>query len=200
MKTIRLIAVVLLSLFAMDNLAAQTYRYHSHHRPTVYLMAVEESDSLYSYPVSGVISMNRVIADNTRDDFSETMRTGFQQVQNPQFVFATRNNRFALGIGGYINLRTSYDFMGAVDNIDFVPYNIPMSATYANRQRIMMDATTSRIFTKAVVNSNVLGRVVAFIDMDFRGGEELAICLVFARPMSRCWASRPDVMYRPSVT
>ena len=129
MKTIRLIAVVLLSLFAMDNLAAQTYRYHSHHRPTVYLMAVEESDSLYSYPVSGVISVNRVIADNTRDDFTETLRTGFQQVPNPQFIFATRNNRFALGIGGYINLRTSYDFMGAVDNIDFVPYNIPMSAT-----------------------------------------------------------------------
>ena len=175
MKTIRLIVMVVLSLFAMNNLAAQTYRYHSHHhRPTVYLMAVEESDSLYSYPVSGVISVNRLIADNTRDDFTETMRTGFQQVPNPQFVFATRNNRFALGIGGYINLRTSYDFMGAVDNIDFVPYNIPMSATYANRQRIMMDATTSRIFTKAVVNSNLLGRVVAFIDMDFRGGEEFS--------------------------
>ena len=119
--------MVVLSLFAMNNLAAQTYRYHSHHhRPTVYLMAVEESDSLYSYPVSGVISVNRLIADNTRDDFTETMRTGFQQVPNPQFVFATRNNRFALGIGGEIMLRTSYDLKGAVDNIDFIPYDIPM--------------------------------------------------------------------------
>ena len=175
MKTIRLIAVISLATLAVGSLSAQSYRYRSsHHRPTVYLMAVEESDSLYSYPVSGVISVNRVIADNTRDDFSETMRTGFQQVQNPQFVFATRNNRFALGIGGYVNLRTSYDFMGAVNNIDFVPYNIPLSATYANRQRIMMDATTSRIFTKAVVNSEVLGRVVTFVDMDFRGGEEFS--------------------------
>ena len=49
---------------------------------------------------------------------------------------------------------------GAVDNIDFVPYNIPMEATYANRQRIMMDATTSRLFTKAVINSPTLGQVV----------------------------------------
>lgn len=175
MKTIRLITVLLLVSLGVSGVQAQHYRYRSgHHRPTVYLMAIEDADSLYSYPVRGVISTNRVIADNTRDDFSQTMRTGFQQVQNPQFVFATRNNRFALGIGGYINLRTSYDFKGAMDNIDFVPYDIPMSATYANRQRIMMDATTSRLFTKAVVNSNTLGRVVAFVDMDFRGGEEFS--------------------------
>ena len=49
-----------------------------------------------------------------------------------------------------------------------------MEATYANRQRIMMDATTSRLFTKAVINSPTLGQVVAFVDMDFRGGEEFS--------------------------
>ncbi|MBR7097015.1 MAG: porin, partial [Alistipes sp.] len=161
MKTIRLITVVLSILFGMGNLAAQTY-ISSEYSPIIYLMSVEDFD----------IDINA--ADNTSEDFAQTMRTGFQQVQNPQFIFATRNNRFALGIGGYVNLRTSYDFKGAVDNIDFVPYSIPMSATYANRQRIMMDATTSRLFTKAVVNSRQLGRIVAFVDMDFRGGAEFS--------------------------
>ena len=161
MKTIRLITVVLSILFGMGNLAAQTYSL-SEYSPIIYLMSVEDFD----------IDSNA--ADNTSEDFAQTMRTGFQQVQNPQFIFATRNNRFALGIGGYVNLRTSYDFKGAVDNIDFVPYSIPMSATYANRQRIMMDATTSRLFTKAVVNSRQLGRIVAFVDMDFRGGAEFS--------------------------
>jgi hypothetical protein len=95
-------------------------------------------------------------------------------MHNPQFIFATKDNRFALGIGGELQLRTSYDMKGAVNNIDFIPYDIPTEATYANRQRVMMDASASRIFTKAVINSEKLGRVVAFVEMDFRGGEEFS--------------------------
>lgn len=112
--------------------------------------------------------------DKTIDDFKETHRCGFQQPHNPQFIFATRNNSFALGIGGMVNLRTSYDFSGAMGNIDFVPYDIPMSKSYSTRQRVMMDASTSRIFVKAVINSRLLGRVVVFTDMDFRGGAEFS--------------------------
>lgn len=163
MKTIRLMAALLLVMLGVGNLAAQPHFQHSgNHRPTIYLMAIEGFDA------------NSIAANGVRDDFAQTLRSGFQQVHNPQFVFATRDNRFSLGIGGYINLRTSYDFKGAVDNIDFVPYSIPMSATYANRQRIMMDATTSRLFTKAVINTRRLGRIVTFVDMDFRGGEEFS--------------------------
>lgn len=107
-------------------------------------------------------------------DFTETRREGFQQSHNPQFIFTSPNNRFSLALGGYVNLRTSYDFGGAVNNIDFVPYDIPMSNSYASQQRVMMDATTSRLFLKAVVNSNTLGRVIVYSDMDFRGGEEFS--------------------------
>ena len=107
-------------------------------------------------------------------DFTETRREGFQQSHNPQFIFTSPNNRFSLALGGYVNLRTSYDFGGAVNNIDFVPYDIPMSKNYASQQRVMMDATTSRLFLKAVVNSNTLGRVIVYSDMDFRGGEEFS--------------------------
>lgn len=107
-------------------------------------------------------------------DFEQTRAAGFQQLHNPQIIFSTRSGRFSLGIGGEINMRTSYDFKGAVDDIDFVTYDIPMDATYANRQRVMMDASASRLYFKALVNSPMLGRVVAFVDMDFRGGEEFS--------------------------
>jgi hypothetical protein len=73
-----------------------------------------------------------------------------------------------------VTLRTSYDFAGAVGNIDFVPYDIPMTKNYANRQRVMMDASTSRIFLKGIINSDMLGRIVAFTDIDFRGGNEFS--------------------------
>ena len=102
--------------------------------------------------------------DEATKAFAETTREGFQQPHNPQFIFTSPNNKFMLGLGATVTLRTSYDFMGAVDNIDFVPYDIPMTKSYANRQRVMMDASTSRIFLKGIINT----------DIDFRGGEEFS--------------------------
>lgn len=112
--------------------------------------------------------------DEATKAFAETTREGFQQPHNPQFIFTSPNNKFMLGLGATVTLRTSYDFMGAVDNIDFVPYDIPMTKSYANRQRVMMDASTSRIFLKGIINTESLGRIVAYTDIDFRGGEEFS--------------------------
>ena len=174
MKTIRLLVSLMLVMGCAHNVVAQRYGYGGHkQKPTVYVMAYEQIDTI-SCPMQKALACNSLVAQSVREDFDATRRHGFQQLHNPQFVFATKDNRFALGIGGEINLRTSYDFKGAVDNIDFIPYNIPMDATYANRQRVMMDASTSRLFTKAIINSDVLGRVVAYVDMDFRGGSEFS--------------------------
>ena len=109
--------------------------------------------------------------DESTKAFVETARKGFQQAPNPQFIFTAPNNKFMLGLGATVTLRTSYDFMGAMGNIDFVPYDIPMTKGYANQQRVMMDASTSRIFLKGIINSEHLGRIVAFTDIDFRGGD-----------------------------
>ena len=108
---------------------------------------------------------------DVKKTFEETSRKGFQQPHIPQFIFTSPNDKFMLGLGASVTLRTSYDFMGAMGNIDFVPYDIPMSKNYANRQRVMMDASTSRIFLKGIINSERLGRIVAFTDIDFRGGD-----------------------------
>lgn len=173
MKTIRLFISLLLVALCAQDISAQRHGYgHRKPKPTVYMVEFAEVES--ECPIQESIARNNLVAQSVREDFEATRRHGFQQVHNPQFVFATKNNRFALGIGGEINLRASYDFKGAVDNIDFIPYDIPMDVTYANRQRVMMDATTSRLFTKAIINSDILGRVVAFVDMDFRGGEEFS--------------------------
>ena len=45
---------------------------------------------------------------------------------SPQFVFASKNNKFSFALGGYIALRTAYEFEGTVNNLDFVPYDIPI--------------------------------------------------------------------------
>lgn len=168
MKRIRHFLLPLLcTTLATSTLSAQSTIYYEmeEYTPTIYMIAVGETLQEYDPEAS----KQQVI-----DDFMETRRCGFQQAHNPQFIFSTRNNRFALGIGGIVTLRTSYDFNGAMGNIDFIPYDIPMSRGYANRQRVMMDASTSRIFLKAIINSRMLGRVHIYTDMDFRGGDEFS--------------------------
>lgn len=168
MKRIRHFLLPLLcTTLATSTLSAQSTIYYEmeEYTPTIYMIAVGEMLQEYDPEAS----KQQVI-----DDFMETRRWGFQQAHNPQFIFSTRNNRFALGIGGIVTLRTSYDFNGAMGNIDFIPYDIPMSRGYANRQRVMMDASTSRIFLKAIINSRMLGRVHIYTDMDFRGGDEFS--------------------------
>lgn len=166
MKLFRLFALPLaLSLLGLGTTFAQsTWFVIEEYTPSIYVIGHEKHDR----------HAKDALVESVKDDYTETARHGFQQVHNPQFIFTTPDNRFSLAFGGYVNLRTSYDMKGAVDNIDFVTYNIPITDSYANRQRIMMDATTSRLFTKAIINSRLLGRVVVYGDMDFRGGAEFS--------------------------
>lgn len=131
--------------------------------PTVYLIAVEEmideNDSCNQLETMEMVTQ----------DYHETHRKGFQQPEKPQFLFSTPDNKYSLALGGFVALRASYDFDGISDNRDFVPYDIPLTATYNNRQQLMMDASTSRLYFKGIANTELLGRVVVYLDADFRG-------------------------------
>lgn len=173
MKTFRLLIVALL---LASSASAQRYlgkAQNGEYSPTVYLISVQEVDTIYNCcDAQQAVALNRMAVANATQDYVETHRPGFQQVEKPQFLFASKNNRFSLAVGGYVNLRAGYDFDGIVDNIDFVPYDIPVHGNYNTKQKLMMDATTSRVFVKAIANSRALGRVQVFMDADFRGGAE----------------------------
>lgn len=166
MKLLRhsMLIVAILAVSTQMLYAQKHHRDHEEHSSAVY---TSHSDGDHKH--HGNQSTKHALRD-----YAETHRTGFQQPQIPQFIFSTPDNSFAIAIGGQVTLRTSYDFGGAVDNIDFVPYDIPMSKSYASKQRVMMDASTSRLFVKAIINSKSLGRILVFSDMDFRGGEEFS--------------------------
>lgn len=147
---------------------AQTPQQGEAYSPTVYLIAVEEVDTVYNYGENCCERLQLMGA--ATQDYYETHRHGAQQTQRPMFIFATRNNRYSLALGGYIALRASYDMDGISDNLDFIPYDIPLTADYNNRQQLLMDASTSRLYLKAIANTNALGRVILYVDGDFRGG------------------------------
>ena len=62
----------------------------------------------------------------------------------PRFLLMDTQGKFALGIGGYVRATGEYDFGGIVDDIDFVPANIPCSIKIKNQ--FQMDASTATIF------------------------------------------------------
>ena len=154
--------------------SAQRYHRAERYEPTVFMISASTTDSIpmcnnckrsYQSAIANNAAMQMAIAD-----YHETWRPGFQQVEKPMFIFTTKNNKFSFAVGGSVTLRGSYEFDGIVNNIDFVPYDIPVPGSFATHQRINMDASTSRVYLKAIANTRTLGRVVVFVDTDFRGG------------------------------
>ena len=140
--------------------------------PTVYIISVSETDTISCAPQScqqAVMNKNAAIR-SAIEDHKQATRDGFQPVGMPSAIFADKNNAFSFAIGGDIALRAAYSFDRTVNNIDMVPYNVPMTLTPADKQEIRMDATTSRLFIRGIANTEKLGQVHIFMDFDFRGG------------------------------
>lgn len=88
----------------------------------------------------------------------------------PRFLLMDKQGKFALGIGGYVRATGEYDFGGIVDDIDFVPANIPSSSKIKNQ--FQMDASTATIFLKLVGHTRLLGDFTVYTAGNFRGGDK----------------------------
>lgn len=176
MKKIRLITILLIALFASGSLMAQHHSRRDARKgydPAIYLISVHEVDTVMMdcQAKQELALLNKLSAESAIIDHQQTHREGWHQPALPEFILASRGNRFSLAVGGAIEFRTSYDFEGIVDNRDFRPSAIPMASNYNTRQQLMMDATTSYLYLKAVGNTR-LGRIVVFVDANFRGGSD----------------------------
>ncbi len=150
-------------------------RHHHGAEPTVYIISVRETDTLKTLPPTTAAQdmlLKNAVVRSVIDDHKRYTRRGIQQVSTPSAIFADKRNTFSFAIGGDVALRAGYSFDRTVDNIDMVPYDIPMVATPADRQELRFDATTSRVFIRGIANTKRLGQVHIFFDVDFRGGAE----------------------------
>lgn len=160
--------------------AAQRRHWERHNKagePTVYIISVKESDTIWSnnpaLAQQHIAQQRNAAAKAAVDDHRQAMRPGVKQVDEPSVVFANHKNSFSFTLGGYVALRASYSFDDAVDNVDMVPFDVPIASSFANRQALGMDATTSRLYLRAIANPKWLNKpVVIYFDADFRGGSE----------------------------
>ncbi len=174
MKKVLLIIGAMVATFTAT---AQHHRvqkfYHDGAEPTVYIISVSETDTISCAPQGcnqQEMVMKNVAVRAAIEDHKNATRDGYQQVQTPSAIFADKRNTFSFAIGGDIALRAAYSFNRTVNNIDMVPYNVPMTLTPADKQELRLDASTSRIFIRGIANTKKLGQVHIFMDLDFRGG------------------------------
>ncbi|MFR9566959.1 MAG: porin, partial [Rikenellaceae bacterium] len=151
MKTFRLLIAALLLCSAVS---AQDYSTGG--KAKVFLISEQDEGNLYEFDSKREVREylrdakreREVAMQSIVDIFEAGFEQGYQSALPPLLIFAQRKNKFSFGIGGFVQLRSSYDFNGVVDNIDFVTYDIPTTSSYDTRQKLTMDASTSRLFFK----------------------------------------------------
>lgn len=91
-----------------------------------------------------------------------------QDPQSPRFVMVDNSGNYVLGIGGFVAANISSDFNGLSDK-DFVIYDIPVPTAQFKDNKFNFALDQSRLFLKLVGNTE-LGRLIAYVETDFRGG------------------------------
>ena len=91
-----------------------------------------------------------------------------QDPQSPRFVMVDQSGNYVLGIGGFVAANISSDFNGLSDK-DFVIYDIPVPTAQFKDNKFNFALDQSRLFLKLVGNTE-LGRLIAYVETDFRGG------------------------------
>lgn len=104
------------------------------------------------------------------EDFHETMSKHFRDPKAPRFLLYDQKREIAFGVGGYVRVRTAYDFGGSPTNsFGFIPYDIPVPSDPLTKNSFNMDASKSTIFFKLLGNNDSVGQFQAYVSGNFTG-------------------------------
>ncbi|MBQ3209550.1 MAG: porin [Alistipes sp.] len=174
----KILSLSLAVAIAMTASAQRSWKRYIHsEEPSVYIISVKEPDM--TAKGGELVDAKALAHQRTADakaaiaDHRKANRTGFQSVAEPSLIFTTNYNRVSFAFGGFVAMRASYSFDNAVGNIDMVPYDVPIASSFASRQALGMDATTSRLYLRTIINPKHCNHpIVLYFDTDFRGGAE----------------------------
>ena len=96
----------------------------------------------------------------------DTSNTHFQDPQPPRFLLIDREGRTVFGVGGYVNAVAQFDFTGALNDVEFKTYNIPVPGNPAERNRLGADLGRSNIYMMLVTHTR-WGVLKAYAKGDF---------------------------------
>jgi hypothetical protein len=93
----------------------------------------------------------------------------FQDPDAPYFLFMSKDNNLAMGVGGGVRMRAYYDWDGAVPTSSFAPYTIPIPANPASMRRFATTPAGTYLFFRVIGRNKLMGNYQLYIECDFTG-------------------------------
>ena len=101
--------------------------------------------------------------------FYEDQFRHFQDPLAPYFLFLSKDNTLAMGIGGCVRMRGYFDWGGAVPSPGFAPYMIPMTDNPLRRKYFGTTPAGTALFFRVIGTNKLLGDYQLYIEANFNG-------------------------------
>lgn len=128
--------------------------------------------------------------------FEENVRAGLQSDGIPRFLITDSKANAIFAIGGFVQFRTGYDFGGVIDHLDFIPYSIAVEPLDGNDRRFLMDASTSRLYFKTLIQT----KKEYLKDICLRTSEGQIKHFGYEKPIFLIWEPLSDKHFQPFAT
>lgn len=118
-----------------------------------------------------LIINNKTLNDSTAILlFVENAPERFNAPQTPSFALMSKNNKYLMGIGGYVKGTVSMDFNGVIDNpAYFTTSDIQVNPSAGNDNLLQFNANESTLFYNLISTSDSKYKFGAYINMNFTG-------------------------------
>lgn len=129
----------------------------------------------------------------------------FQDPRAPYFMFLSKNGNLALGVGGQLRIRGYFDWNGAIPNVGFIPYDIPIPKDPTNMKDLSASPSGTGLFFTLLGSNKLLGNFMAYFQADFSGYNQQGFRIKKAYVTFRDWTvgyattTFEDTMAEPST-
>lgn len=106
---------------------------------------------------------------NLVENFYYDQFRSFQDPQAPYFLFMSRDNSLAMGIGGLVRMRGYFDWGGTPGIPAFSPYFIPTQRDELNRQNLGTTPAGTAMFFRVIGRNKRFDNYQLYIEANFNG-------------------------------
>lgn len=112
-------------------------------------------------PMDSTINVMRI--------FYEDQFRHFQDPMAPYFMFMSKDNNLAMGVGGLVRMRGYFDWGGSVPSAGFAPYNIPMHKDPTKDKNFATTPGGTALFFRVLGMNKHIGQYQLYIEANFNG-------------------------------
>lgn len=111
----------------------------------------------------------------------------FQEPDAPYFLFLSRDDKLAMGMGGCIRMRGYFDWDGACKSPAFAPIMFPVHPNPADMTHLGTTPAGTTLYFKVIGNNKVLGNYSLYIEGNFDGYDGIGFKLKKAYATVNDW-------------